>query len=56
MEAVETICPGAPAFSIASSSCCSNSMLGIGGMHARHVDEVGDHRACGRLGTRARAD
>ena len=32
-----------------------HAMLGIGGVHARHVDEVGDHRARGRLGARARA-
>ena len=32
-----------------------HAMLGVGGVHARHVDEVGDDRARGRLGAGARA-
>ena len=32
-----------------------HAMLGIGGVHPRHVDEVGDHRARRRLGARAGA-
>ena len=32
-----------------------HAMPGIGGVQARHVDQVGDHRARGRLGARARA-
>ena len=30
-----------------------HAMLGVGGVHARDVDEVGDHRAGRRLGARA---
>ena len=32
-----------------------HAVLGIGGVHARDVDQVGDHRARGRLGAGARA-
>ena len=32
-----------------------HAMLGVGGVHARDVDQVGDHRARRRLGARARA-
>ena len=32
-----------------------HAMLGVGGVHARDVDEVGDHRARRRLGARAGA-
>ena len=31
-----------------------NAMLGIGRVHARDVDQVGNHRARRRLGARAR--